>query len=366
MAARDEHDIPHPPAPIARDALDTAVRHQVYVERVSANVAAGVKQKTARIGKVTTRKILDLDGELAQLTSDQLDALLVAAKKENLQVMLDALAELTPQLEQLGLYEGQFAAKSLGGITRGVRIRALKAGEAYQAALADPITATGQKLEVFLDEWTERQAKAVSNLIGKGYSTGWTNQQMIQAINGTKAAGYADGIVANAGTAAEAVVRTAVQHVASAARMETWARNSDVVTGYRFIATLDGKTTQICRSLDGRIFKLGEGPVPPLHIRCRSTTVAEVSDEFAFLDEGATRSSATGYVDANQTYYGWLKNQPAEFQADAIGETRAKLLRDGGLSAEEFARLNLGRNFQPMTLDEMRKKEPTAFKKAGI
>ena len=45
---------------------------------------------------------------------------------------------------------------------------------------------------------------------------------------------------------------------------------------------------------------------------------------------------------------------------------RAKLFEKGGLSAAEFGRLNLGRNFEPMTLDEMRAVNPTAFKRAGL
>jgi len=94
--------------------------------------------------------------------------------------------------------------------------------------------------------------------------------------------------------------------------------------------------------------------------------VAEVDPKYDFLDEGATRSSASGYVDGDLTYYEWLKTQPEAFQDSAIGPTRGKLLRDGGLTAEEFARLNLGRNFEPLTLEEMRKLEPTAFQRAGI
>jgi hypothetical protein len=94
--------------------------------------------------------------------------------------------------------------------------------------------------------------------------------------------------------------------------------------------------------------------------------VAELDSRFDFLDEGATRSSATGYVDGDLSYYDWLKTQPTAFQDSAIGPTRGKLLRSGGLTAEEFARLNLGRNFEPLTLEAMRKLEPAAFERAGV
>ena len=48
----------------------------------------------------------------------------------------------------------------------------------------------------------------------------------------------------------------------------------------------------------------------------------------------------------------------------AIGPQRGKLLRDGGLSSEKFGELQLSKSFEPLTLDEMRKLEPEAFKEA--
>jgi len=54
------------------------------------------------------------------------------------------------------------------------------------------------------------------------------------------------------------------------------------------------------------------------------------------------------------------------FIETAIGPTRARLLMNGGLSAERFAALQLDKNFQPLTLDEMKDLEPLAFQRAGV
>jgi hypothetical protein len=121
-----------------------------------------------------------------------------------------------------------------------------------------------------------------------------------------------------------------------------------------------------CRSLDAQQYELGKGPVPPIHNGCRSTTIAVLSSKFYFLDEGATRSSAVGPVSSKLTYYDWLKKQPVAFQNAAIGKKRATLLRKGGLSADKFAKLNLNRNFEPLTLEEMKRIEPLAFQEAGL
>ncbi len=53
--------------------------------------------------------------------------------------------------------------------------------------------------------------------------------------------------------------------------------------GVRYSAILDGRTTEVCRLLDGRIFKLGDpdlpGLCPPNHYNCRSILVPVVVGE---------------------------------------------------------------------------------------
>ena len=121
----------------------------------------------------------------------------------------------------------------------------------------------------------------------------------------------------------------------------------------------------ICRSLDHRVFKVGEGRRPPFHINCRSTLILVLDEKYRGKGNSNQRASKDGLV-ANESYYEWLKTQPKSFQDDALGKKRAALFRDGGLSADDFARLNLNKNFEPLTLDEMRAKNPTAFEKAGL
>ncbi len=99
---------------------------------------------------------------------------------------------------------------------------------------------------------------------------------------------------------------------------------------------------------------------------CRSTYVFLLEDEFAALDEGGTQASQFGPVSQEETYYSWLKQQSAEFQNFAIGPTHGKLLRNGGLSADQFQALRLDKNFKPLTLQQMQDKRPAAFTRAGI
>ena len=162
-----------------------------------------------------------------------------------------------------------------------------------------------------------------------------------------------------------------MQHVANTARVETMKANEDIVKGYRWVSTLDGRTSEVCRSLDGKQFDIGKGPIPPAHPNCRSTTVPVLKSwrELGLdIDEMAPgqRASQDGPVSSTLTYYDWLKRQPASFVEEALGKTRAALFLKGGLSADEFARLQLNRNFEPLTLAELRKKAPKVFERAGI
>lgn len=114
----------------------------------------------------------------------------------------------------------------------------------------------------------------------------------------------------------------------------------------------------ICRGRDGMIMPLERAVYPPYHFNCRSS--------FEIVYDGYTapkqRASEHGVVE-NQTYYEWLKEQPPEYQDEVLGKTRAKLFRDGGLSLQRFKELQLDKNFTPLTLDEMKALEPTAFKR---
>lgn len=151
--------------------------------------------------------------------------------------------------------------------------------------------------------------------------------------------------------------------------MEVAKANTDIVSEVEMVATLDSKTSQQCRSMDKRRFPVDSGPRPPFHPNCRTTFVllTKLSEMFA---KGATRASAgadgAGQVSASLDYYHWLQQQPASFQDVAIGPVRAKLFREGGLSVERFAELQLDRNFAPLTLVQMKGLEPLAFERAGI
>ena len=127
----------------------------------------------------------------------------------------------------------------------------------------------------------------------------------------------------------QTIVRTSVNQVTNQASQAVYAANKKVAPKYEYVATLDSRTSPICRRLDGQIFDYNKGPTPPQHFNCRSTTVPVVDfdrlqKEFPSLEKPPTtkldtRPSITGRVPQGTTYGNWLLNQDKKLQVKTLG-----------------------------------------------
>ena len=84
------------------------------------------------------------------------------------------------------------------------------------------------------------------------------------------------------------------------------------VEQYQIVATLDSRTSDICRHLDGKVFDMKDYEpgvtAPPFHVYCRSCTVPYFEDN----DENGMRAARdengkTYYVPADMTYEEWAQ-----------------------------------------------------------
>jgi len=355
---------------ISAVSFNATVRHQVFLERLKAGQAKDITPFLKAIDKNIRLRLSK--SELTGYSRLRLNKLLIAISKMIDAELLAFSGQLTLDLQELAVLESIFEGKSL---TNAVDNKAFEAvvpsdTQVRAAIFAAPLGVRGAQggklLKPFLKDWSKSQKDALVGVIRQGVFEGQTNAQIVKAVRGTAPAKFLDGKLAVVNRQTTALVRTAVQHVSSIARQATSAANSDLVVGYQWNSVLDSRTSDICQALDGRIQKHGQGIYPPAHINCRSAYVDVLDERFAFLKEGATRSANFGPVDANETYFSWIKKQPLKFQEAAMGKNYAKLLNKGGLSAKQFGRLRLDKNFKPLTLAEMQKLEPLAFVKAGI
>ena len=130
------------------------------------------------------------------------------------------------------------------------------------------------------------------------------------------------------------IVRTSVNQVQNQASQAVYAANSKVAPKYQYVATLDSRTSAVCRDLDGKTFAYNRGPTPPQHFNCRSTTVPVVDYEGLSKRKGfedlkpppvgkvVTRPSATGRVPQDTTYGEWLLKQDKKLQVKTLGNEK--------------------------------------------
>lgn len=109
------------------------------------------------------------------------------------------------------------------------------------------------------------------------------------------------------------------------------------VEEYQYVATLDKRTSEPCRKLDGEVFPIGEAQVsvnyPPMHAHCRSTTIPHYDDNIkqrsARGDDGKTYD-----VPGDMTYKQWEKKRAPEAAQPLITEPTPP---DAGIIASSTA-----------------------------
>ena len=348
--------------------IDLVIKRQVLLERLKSGQVADFAKEIKKVERLIKSTLSNLDDEINALPRYKLNTLLNELRADQGKLFKVATQAFLANLTDIAaLYASQEVLDLKKSIDlRGTSLKAFTKKDIFSKVIKRPLSTDGELLEPWLKNFTNKEIARTTNIIRMGHAQGKTNKELVTQLIGTKNRGYKNGVLEVTRRNASTVVRTSVQHVASAARQEVWEANKEVIDKYEFLATLDSKTSNICRTLDGQVFDFGKGPIPPLHPNCRSTTLPVLNSKYEFLSKGRTRSAEDGPTSAKTTYYDWLKRQNKSVQVQVLGKTRAELFINGGMSAERFARLQFDKNFEPLTLDEMRAIEPEAFKKAGL
>ncbi len=121
-----------------------------------------------------------------------------------------------------------------------------------------------------------------------------------------------DAVFQKGANAARRLIRTESAHMANQATLESYMDSG--VERYIYVATLDLKTSKVCRSMDGKRFLVKNAKAgvnyPPMHPWCRSTTIAWVSEAVLRRLKRAAWDPETGrwiQVPASMTYDEWYK-----------------------------------------------------------
>jgi len=354
---------PRPPLSL----MDVNTRHQVHIESHRAHIAASFQKFLKGMRRDIETRLLPKD--LTEYSRVRMENMLDHVRGDLKDRYGKYYGVWREQIVDFAEYDAEFQGKTMKELFD-IDFDLPSRAQLRSAVLSSPLTGikgpnNGMTLREFYADWAGRRSAQIEGVISRGYYQGLTTAQIVREVIGTKSAHYNDGELARSYRDMETMTRTAVQHAATQARVETLRENDDVVSGLQVVATLDDRTSLLCMSMDGKILDLDTQNLPPYHPGCRSTVVPVLKPPFDELGAGGTRIAkgpdGSEVVPAETTYFEWLKTRPAEFQDSALGPRRAELLRNGGLTAERFSELNLGRNFEPRTLEEIRRLEPAAF-----
>lgn len=345
--------------------MDNEIRLVVLIERFKAHLIEHFNKTVEEIEAILQELLLNHD--IADVSHKDIKEII----KDSHQAFFVALVGFGKILknEWRGFYETQadfetkFAQQKLSAMSNKPKkelVQAVKQIMFDEAVFKKPQSVLGGvTLDELLTKFSKDEADRLTATLRLAHHEGWTNHKLMQAIRGTKARQFKDGILQGATRRqAETIARTGTAIMASEAQKAFAEKNKDIIRGVQIIATLDRRTSVKCQSLDKKIMPLDKAVYPPYHFNCRSRTILV----YKGMKELPKRASENGVVD-NVEYYEWLKTQPPAFQDEALGKSRAKLFREGGLTIEQFKALQLDRNFKPLTLKEMRELEPLIFDK---
>jgi SPP1 gp7 family putative phage head morphogenesis protein len=190
-------------------------------------------------------------------------------------------------------------------------------------------------------EWWSRQSADLyfrfSSAIRMGYGQGESIGQIVSRLRSQVDIGKRN---------AEALVRTGVHTVSSAARELMYEENKSVIKGKLYTAVLDNRTSIQCIAYDGSFYDMENNPLGktklpyrdlPAHWNCRSMYIP-VLKSFKELGINApempksTRSSMDGQVPEDTTFKDFLERKGVEFQNEVLGKGKAELWRQGKIT----------------------------------
>lgn len=236
--------------------IDDLIEHKSLMEGQKTRVADQIIQMLESI----LPQIIGLTSTATQSNINKI----VSDIKKIIDEEFDSLSpELQKQVMDLGEYEADFQKRLLdNAMAEGSTIAIKGVGrETLEAAfLKTPVQG------LLFKDGLKRANADVKNQVETAVR--------IAVLNGSTANQAIKQVRGNYNIAEKRMVtfiRTSIQSVTNTATAETFKKNN--VEKYKYLAILDSRTTKTCQDLNGKIFILGKGPIPPVHYNCRSFIV---------------------------------------------------------------------------------------------
>lgn len=236
--------------------FDDLVKHRVELEKLKNEIAYKVLKQFAQAYPTMKQYIININNKNRDLVISQI-----------MQTLDQNMGNLSSTVLTNGIdvlkYETQFQTELLSRYKK----KSVKSSAVISDQLATTLIYDNHMAgDLFKDSWLKMSTGLKSELSGKirlAVTNGLTADQISKEMKGS--------MVSFSDKQLNSLTRTLIQNATNIAAEETYKSND--IEYVQYCAILDSRTTQICHDLNGKIFKVGEGPRPPQHYNCRSFTI---------------------------------------------------------------------------------------------
>lgn len=317
------------------DSRDFEKLLEAYKNKTGAQKREVLAELEAPAYKNRMKRLDDIDKSINKLIN-------AIASKER-----DAIGKTMRQVYESSYHHAVYEAARMSGLD-------LQTGPIDEGALETILKKkwSGQNYSERVWNNTQKVADALKEELMIGALTGKTEKEMTDSINEQFLSGR---------NKARRLVRTESSYIHNEAHFQAYKDYG--IEEYRFVATLDLRTSQICRERDGSVYRVNDKKIgvnaPPMHPWCRSTTIMNLDDETMHNLERFARDPVTGErmkVPADETYKEWHKRMVEKHGAEAIN-TAGKSTENYSSDKVQYQNyINvLGNKFVPDTLEEFQK-----------
>lgn len=292
--------------------ISAFISHQIWLQRNATSEVGELRPFIEKMRQEVKQQVLSFGDE--SRTKAKLTKMLKDLTETLYALGNDWDEKLVADLQELAKYEVKWTSGTMTDAT-GVNFTTPTPEQVWSAIKFQPLALEGKPVEFMqlVQGWKETEVARLVQGVKVGFTGGMPTKQIVKQMVGL--GGFADVSERHAAT----VVRTALNHVSTEARLLTLQKNSDVVQKYEWVSTLDSRTSTICRARDGQKYEFGKGPLPPAHPNCLLgdtivSTSSRVSNIFKRTYKGlvvylTTKAGRTLSVTPNHpilTSIGWV------------------------------------------------------------
>lgn len=309
---------------------DAITRHQAYLEGLKLHQGAKFRVVIEQLRDELRRIFFEIDyDDLGQMSRRELEDFVRQLRTSQIQNYSTFRQQLLNDLRSFVDADKQITKAIVDEAKpeddNGIPAILASTGAIWALYNSTRVPANGKLPSEFMDAFEQASVEDIVQTLRQAHAAKLSVTEAKRLFFGFKGRG---GSVRKLNNWANAMIATLLQHSTSIVNQSV---AGAIFERYQWVAILDNATSDICRSRHEKIYRYGEGPLPPAHMHCRSRVIPV----------------GNAAEDVPDTFYAWIRQQPVIVQNDLLGRKKAQDLRAGRLGATRVRKFD---DAKPLTL----------------